>query len=108
MSETLNKIEAKFADRSVATIETKEHREWLLGLPLAAKTRNKHLGCAREIFGLTVDLGYLPTNPLLGIKKFLLLSCAFRRLNRGPWRSAPQATVEPPMTLAGSGVGWTA
>jgi integrase len=70
MSETLTKLEAKFGERSVATIETKELREWLLGLPLAAKTRNKHRGYARQIFSLAVDLGYLPTNPVLGIKKF--------------------------------------
>jgi integrase len=70
MSETLNKLESKFANRSVATIETKEIREWLLGLPLAAKTRNKHRGYARQIFSLAVDFGYLPTNPVLGIKKF--------------------------------------
>jgi integrase len=70
MSETLNKLEATFANRSTATIETKELREWLLGLPLAAKTRNKHRGYARQIFSLAVDFGYLPTNPVLGIKKF--------------------------------------
>jgi integrase len=70
MSETLNKLEAKFANRSVATIETKELREWLLALPLAAKTRNKHRGYARQIFSLAVDYGYRLTNPLLGIKKF--------------------------------------
>ena len=70
MSEALTKLEAKFGNRSVATIETKELREWLLALPLAAKTRNKHRGYARQIFSLAVDYGYRPTNPLLGIKKF--------------------------------------
>jgi integrase len=70
MSETLNKLEAKFGERSVATIETKELREWLLALPLAAKTRNKHRGYARQIFTLAVDYGYRPTNPVLPIKKF--------------------------------------
>jgi integrase len=70
MHETLTKLESKFSDRSVATIETKEIREWLLGLPLAAKTRNKHRGYARQIFSLAVDYGYRPNNPVLGIKKF--------------------------------------
>jgi hypothetical protein len=70
MSETLTKLEAKFGNRSVATIETKELREWLLALPLAAKTRNKHRGYARQIFSLAIDYGYRPTNPLLGVKKF--------------------------------------
>jgi integrase len=70
MNETLNKLESKFVDRSVATIETKEIREWLLGLPLAAKTRNKLRGYARQIFSLAVDYGYRTSNPVLGIKKF--------------------------------------
>ena len=70
MNETLTKLEANFYNRSVATIETKEIREWLLGLPLAAKTRNKHLGYARQIFSLAVDYGYRTINPVLGIKKF--------------------------------------
>ena len=47
MSETLTKLETVLGERSVATIETKELREWLLALPLAAKTRNKHRGYAR-------------------------------------------------------------
>ncbi len=68
--ETLHKLEAKFGDRSVATIETKEIREWLLHLPLAAKTRNKHRGYARQIFNLAVDYGYCTTTPVVGIKKF--------------------------------------
>jgi hypothetical protein len=58
MHETLAKLESKFSDRPVATIETKEIREWLLGLPLAAKTRNKHLGYTRQVFSLAVDYGY--------------------------------------------------
>lgn len=70
MSETLTKLETTFGERSVATIETKEIREWLLALPLAAKTRNKHRGYARQIFTLAVDYGYRPVNPVLPIKKF--------------------------------------
>jgi integrase len=68
--ETLHKLEAKFGDRSVATIETKEIREWLLHLPLAAKTKNKHRGYARQIFNLGLDYGYCTTNPVVGVKKF--------------------------------------
>lgn len=68
--ETLAKLEATFADRLVSTIETRDIREWLLELPLAAKTRNKHRGYARQIFNLAVDYGYCTTNPVVGIKKF--------------------------------------
>ena len=70
MSETLTKLETTFGERSVATIETKEITEWLLALPLASKTRNKHRGYARQIFTLAVDYGYRPVNPVLPIKKF--------------------------------------
>jgi integrase len=70
MRETLAKLEAKFADRLVSSIETKDIREWLQGLPLAAKTRNKHRGYARQIFSLAVEYGHCTANPAIGVKKF--------------------------------------
>jgi integrase len=45
-------------------------REWLLGLPLATKTRNKHRGYAGQIFNLALDYGYTTFNPVTKIKKF--------------------------------------
>jgi len=70
MRETLAKLEGRFADRLVSSIETKDIREWLQRLPLAAKTRNKHRGYARQIFSLGVDYGHCTTNPAIGVKKF--------------------------------------
>jgi integrase len=70
LRETLNKLEAKFGDRLVSEIRTEEIREWLLSLPLAAKTRNKHRGYTSQIFNLAFDFGYATANPVTRIKKF--------------------------------------
>jgi hypothetical protein len=70
LRETLNKLEAKFGNRLVSEIRTEEMREWLLSLPLAAKTRNKHRGYASQVFSLALDFGYTATNPVAKVKKF--------------------------------------
>jgi integrase len=70
LRETLNKLEAKFGNRLVSEVKTEEIREWLLSLPLAAKTRNKHRGYASQVFSLALDFGYTAANPVAKIKKF--------------------------------------
>ena len=70
LRETLNKLEARFGNRIVSEIKTEEIREWLLSLPLAAKTRNKHRGYASQVFNLALDFGYTAVNPVTKIKKF--------------------------------------
>jgi integrase len=70
LRETLNKLEAKFGNRLVSEIKTEELREWLLSLPLAAKTRNKHRGYTSQVFSLALDFGYTAANPVTKIKKF--------------------------------------
>jgi integrase len=70
LRETLNKLELKFGDRIVSEITKDEAREWLLSLPLAVKTRNKHRGYASQIFALARDFGYASVNPFAEIKKF--------------------------------------
>ncbi len=70
LRETLNKLEARFGDRLASEIRTEEIREWLLALPLAAKTRNKHRGYASQVFSLALDFGYTAANPVAKIKKF--------------------------------------
>ena len=42
----------------------------IVGLPLAAKTRNRHRGYASQIFKMAVDYGYTPINPVTKIDKF--------------------------------------
>jgi integrase len=70
LNETLKKLEAKFGERLVSEIRVEEVREWLVGLKLAAKTRNKHRGYAGQVFNLAVDYGYISANPVTKIKKF--------------------------------------
>jgi integrase len=69
--ETLRKLERRFADHWVSEIRTEDIRSWLLGLPLAAKTRNRHRGNASQIFDLAVDYNLASVNPVSKkIKKF--------------------------------------
>jgi integrase len=70
LNETLRKLETRFGEQLVSEIQTEDIREWLSGLPLATKTRNKHRGYAGQVFNLAVDYGYLPTNPVTKIKRF--------------------------------------
>jgi len=70
MNETLRKLEIRFADQLVSEIRTEDIRSWLLGLPLASKTRNKHRGYVSQIFSLAVDYNYTLVNPVARIKKF--------------------------------------
>jgi uncharacterized membrane-anchored protein YjiN (DUF445 family) len=56
LRETLNKLEAKFVNRLVSEIKTEEIREWLLSLPLAAKTRNRHPATlAKSLVSLSIS-----------------------------------------------------
>ena len=70
LNETLKKLEARFGDQVVSEIKAEEIREWLTGLPLATKTRNRHRGYTGQVFNLAVDYGYLPANPVTKIKRF--------------------------------------
>jgi integrase len=71
LRETLKKLEGRFGEKLVSEITPKDIDTWLKGLPLAAKTRNKHRGYAGQVFNLAVKpFGYTKTNPLAGIKKF--------------------------------------
>jgi hypothetical protein len=63
LNETLKKLEAKFGERLVSEIRVEEVREWLVGLKLAANTRNKHRGYAGQVFNLAVDYGHISANP---------------------------------------------
>jgi integrase len=70
LRETLNKLELKFGDRTVSEITKDEVREWLISLPLAAKTRNKHRGNTSQVFSLAKGFGYISVNPVSEVKKF--------------------------------------
>jgi integrase len=70
LRETLKKMEARFGEKLVSEITAKDVHKWLVGLPLAAKTRNKHRGYAGQVFNLAVDFGHATINPVSKIKKF--------------------------------------
>jgi hypothetical protein len=70
LSETLRKLETRFGEQLVSEIQTEDIREWLSGLPLATKTRNKPRGYAGQVFNLAIDYGYLPANPVTKNKRF--------------------------------------
>jgi hypothetical protein len=91
LRETLKKMEARFGETLAAEITTDDLRKWLKGLPLAAKTRNKHRGYAGQIFNLAVDIGHTTINPVSKIKKFGERSNAIHAKDR--LQSIPRKTV---------------
>lgn len=70
LNETLKKLEHRFGDTPVSEITPDDIRKWLLGLPLAAKTRNKHRGYTGQVFNLAVEYEYIAVNPVAKLKKF--------------------------------------
>jgi integrase len=70
LNETLKKLEVRFGNSLVSEITSEEAGAWLRGLPLAAKTRNKHRGYTAQIFNLAIEYGYTTANPISKIKKF--------------------------------------
>jgi integrase len=71
MLETIKKFEERFRDRQLSTITDSEIKNWLSALPLAIKTRNRHLGYLRNAFGLAFkEWHVLPTNPLTEVEPF--------------------------------------
>jgi integrase len=70
LRETLKKMEVRFGEKLVSEITTKDVHTWLVGLPLAAKTRNKHRGYAGQVINLAVQFGHTTINPVSKIEKF--------------------------------------
>lgn len=70
LNETLKKMEAAFGDSLVSEIKAEDVRSWLLSLPLAPKTRNKHRGYASQVFSFALDRGFAVANPVSRLKKF--------------------------------------
>jgi integrase len=64
LHQTLRKLEARFGSRVVSTVTADEIGEWLTNLGLAAKTRNKIRGYARQAFKFAVAWGYTTANPV--------------------------------------------
>ena len=69
--ETLNKFRLTFGTVLIDQIAAGDVKQWLAKLPLAVKTRNKHLGYVSTMFQLAAqEWNLLEKNPLGGINKF--------------------------------------
>src|SRR5260221_209404 len=69
--ETMHKFRQQFGQTAIDKITAGEIKEWLSDLPLAIKTRNRHLGYVSTMFQLAVkEWNLLAENPLTGINKF--------------------------------------
>jgi integrase len=70
MKETLKRFRAKFADAPIKTLEGNEIKGWLSQEPLAIKTRNRHLGYIKNIFGMAKEWKLIVENPFEGVGAF--------------------------------------
>jgi integrase len=70
MRETLKKFSARFGDKHVKLISGAEIKAWLASEPLAVKTRNRHLGYVRNVFGLARQWNLLDADPFGRVKGF--------------------------------------
>jgi hypothetical protein len=70
MKETLKKFRAKFADFPIKTLEGNEIKGWLAQEPLAIKTRNRHLGYVKNIFGMAKEWKLIVVNPFEDVGAF--------------------------------------
>jgi integrase len=69
--ETVSKFRLQYGETPIDRITAGNIKEWLSNLPLAVKTRNRHLGYVSSMFQLAVrEWDLLEKNPLAGIKKF--------------------------------------
>jgi integrase len=70
MKETLKRFRAKFAHVPIKVIEGNEIKGWLAREPLAIKTRNRHLGYIKNIFGMAKEWKLIVENPFKGVGAF--------------------------------------
>ena len=66
----LRKLNGRFGNRLIKTIEGAEVKAWVTQLRLTAKSRNRVLGYSRSVFGLAKEWGLLDANPLTDISGF--------------------------------------
>lgn len=88
MRETLKKFEARFGNTPVKLLDGAEVKAWLASESLAVKTRNRHLGYVRNVFGLAQEWNLVEKDP-------------FERVNgfNDPHRNARQVAILTPEQL---------
>ena len=71
MRDTVSKFRLQYGEMPVDKISAGDVKEWLSRLPLAVKTRNKHLGYVASMFRLAVrEWNLIEKNPLAEVAKF--------------------------------------
>ena len=70
MKETLKKFAARFGDKPIKLLSGAEIKAWLASEPLAVKTRNRHLGYIRNVFGLAREWNLLDADPFERVNGF--------------------------------------
>jgi integrase len=70
MKETVKRFRTKFADVPIKTLEGNEIKGWLAQEPLAIKTRNRHLGYIKNIFGMAKGWKLIVANPFEEVGAF--------------------------------------
>lgn len=63
MKETLKKFRGRFDGTPVKLLEGSEVKSWLTTQKLAVKTRNRHLGYIKNMFGMAIEWGLLEADP---------------------------------------------
>jgi integrase len=70
MRETLKKFSARFGEKHIKLLSGAEIKAWLASEPLAIKTRNRHLGYIRNVFGLARAWNLLDADPFERVNGF--------------------------------------
>ena len=63
MLETVRKFRGHFAERQIKLIDGTEVKAWLATLPLAVKTRKRHYGYVKNMFGLAQEWNLIAGDP---------------------------------------------
>ena len=71
MRDTISKLRSQYGETPIDKITAGDVKAWLSTLPLAVRTRNKHLGYIASIFRLAVrEWNLIEKNPFVEVTKF--------------------------------------
>jgi integrase len=70
MKDTAKKLKTRYGETPIDAISPGNVKEWITGLPLAASTRNRHLGAIGAYFALAKEWDLIDKNPFEGMTKF--------------------------------------
>ena len=70
MAETIKKLRARFGKEHLKLLEGSMVKAWLAHQPLAVKTRNRHLGYIKNMFGIAQEWNLLEVDPFAKVAPF--------------------------------------